>query len=63
MICQFYAIHTVYFLIFIPGTYHELCFMIYILLYFIKCICWLIHWTWFASNPVCSLVITLTMLY
>jgi len=37
--------------------------MIYILLYFIKCICWLIHWTWFSSNPVCSLVITLTMLY
>ena len=26
------------------GTYHELCFVIYILLYFIKCLCWLIYW-------------------
>jgi len=25
------------------GTYHELCCVICILLYFIKCVCWLIY--------------------
>jgi hypothetical protein len=25
------------------GTYHELCFMIYMLLYFIKCVYWLMY--------------------
>jgi len=26
------------------GTYHELCFVICILFYFIKCVSWLIYW-------------------
>ena len=63
MICQFYVIHTVHFLIFMISTWYLSWIMINILLYFIKCIYWLIQWTWFASLPACSLVLTLTMPY